>query len=61
MRVLIGSTFDPGAGPLGGHTQFTRVGSRKESIPPNAWTETGRTPVRSEAFNSRHLARPHGG
>jgi hypothetical protein len=22
-----------------------QVGSRKESIPPNAWTEPGRTPV----------------
>ena len=30
-----------------------RVGSRVESIPSNAWTESGRTPVLPESSNSR--------
>ena len=29
------------------------MGSRKESIPPDAWTESGRTPVLGESSNSR--------
>jgi len=29
------------------------VGSREESIPPNAWTESGRTTVLPESSNSR--------
>ena len=29
------------------------MGSREESIPPDAWTESGRTPVLQESSNSR--------
>jgi hypothetical protein len=34
-------------------TPIKLVGSRKESIPPGTWTESGRTPVLAESSNSR--------
>ena len=37
------------------HTS-TQVGSRKESIPPDTWTESGRTPVLPESSSSRESA-----
>ena len=41
--------------PKESHTQ-SRVGSRKESIPPSTWTESGRTPVLPESSSSRERA-----
>jgi len=34
------------------------VGSRKESVPPSTWTESGRTPVLTESSSSREEACP---
>jgi hypothetical protein len=31
--------------PIESHTHIAWVGSREESVPPNAWTESGRTPI----------------
>jgi hypothetical protein len=39
-------------------TPMGQVGSRKESIPPSAWTESGRTPVLTESSNSREYPHP---
>jgi hypothetical protein len=34
--------------PIESHTHIAGVGSREESIPPDAWTESGRTPILKE-------------
>ena len=52
-RQLVG--IDPDREP---HPK-PRVGSRKASIPPTAWTESGRTPVLTESSNSRDSADRH--
>src|SRR3989337_1403320 len=39
--------------PKESHTR-AQVGSRKESVPPSAWTESGRTSVLREVSSSRH-------